>query len=1149
MNAEEADHGAIEIEDHVWDAVDAIVALVCEINGEPYFDEDDTAFHDVSAQENVFEDLANFAGKVSSNHSERSSLLACTKQIVWNIVEAVSSTFPRLVYQTLQDEAELGTEPGMVVKNDYLDDDEEQLLGNATILRRSEEILATSEKVETGVEKSQAVALESIDVLRTSEEGRNSSRHSDLTLNISEDSKIDAHDHHDFSELRPKEIQPSSDQGQLNLLMSVVTESNLPLSQVPFGDDEDEEKRSINDDSSTIIALGARVTSKTMHYVCENVQKMDTNESAMTAMLLDFATGSNKQKSNETSLKMVCMLHPEIRKMTATRRFSCFANEKDTTPLFTGLSLLHIVCIKKDNFDESVYNDFVFVGCKPDEETSDGCNVYAFAACRGNLTAMRHMAIRHADVLKLSLCRCRNANRNMLNCIIDRANPLDYNALLECLGPSLCNDLCAKLEGHMSSPLFYALDRRNYDFIESISKQVYIWNIVTAERGDEQTFLSLMMSKPHSHGCLLTMLTNITSLESFVIQCPKGGRVVPMMLRASQMGYMNILFQVLKQHHSLYFLELDKSDPSLFNIDQKKTRTNLIAFLSQLLERYCSDTVTLWHCIHLVVSLSEDEEMALDLLSMANLGAVQSHYHWRSFDRLTGESALHIAVRREWKEVVACLCDLGHDINPFCFMLRTPMHTSALHNSLKCIELLNNLGADASIQNGDGKSPIICSIETKNIECGMEILSNVSSKKSLFQTDSKGLSPLMRALESKQLQIAHRILKQYPEQANFVTMNGTNIFHAAAPHLASVQQLVSWSSQEKKDIWGFLQQKNNDGETPKDIAAHCGYLDSLRFFMQLYQSKGAAKASKSLQETDIYYYSESMEAFTRTDFKSASSIQKFLTIYSESINCYDFYHRTPFILAVQAKNLEGAQALVDAGADVLQTDALGNSGMHYMFLSKRDKSLWMWEEHLASEADPSEMLQCIIQRNSEDIVATCLTLKNKAGITPFCLAIMNEFYSDVALLCGEAKFPKNLLNIQLPTGTYCLHIACSKNLINLAALFLNLGSDPLVFDSNGMSPEYIARSHGHNSITLILMQFCNALKIQCAIRGFLGRVHALKNREDHIAVQNVIFKMIENPSTSTQQYADLRANFPRANWNSLKHPIHPDMVPMGCAAM
>jgi len=43
--------------------------------------------------------------------------------------------------------------------------------------------------------------------------------------------------------------------------------------------------------------------------------------------------------------------------------------------------------------------------------------------------------------------------------------------------------------------------------------------------------------------------------------------------------------------------------------------------------------------------------------------------------------------------------------------------------------------------------------------------------------------------------------------------------------------------------------------------------------------------------------------------------------------------------------------------------------------------------------------------------------------------------------------------------------------------------------------------------------------------------------------------MIENPSTPTQQYADLRANFPRANWNSLKHPIHPDMAPMSCAAM
>jgi hypothetical protein len=178
-----------------------------------------------------------------------------------------------------------------------------------------------------------------------------------------------------------------------------------------------------------------------------------------------------------------------------------------------------------------------------------------------------------------------------------------------------------------------------------------------------------------------------------------------------------------------------------------------------------------------------------------------------------------------------------------------------------------------------------------------------------------------------------------------------------------------------------------------------------------------------------------------------------------------------------------------------------------------------------------------------------LTLKNNAGITPFALAVMSEFYIDVALLCGEARFPKSLLNIQLPNGTYCLHVACSKNLINLAVIFLNLGSNPSVFDSNGMSPEYIARSHGHNSITLILMQFCNALKIQCAVRSYLCRVHALTNRADCIGVQNVVFSIIENTTSSMQQYSDLRVSFPRANWNALEHPKHPDIVPMAYAAM
>jgi hypothetical protein len=81
------------------------------------------------------------------------------------------------------------------------------------------------------------------------------------------------------------------------------------------------------------------------------------------------------------------------------------------------------------------------------------------------------------------------------------------------------------------------------------------------------------------------------------------------------------------------------------------------------------------------------------------------------------------------------------------------------------------------------------------------------------------------------------------------------------------------------------------------------------------------------------------------------------------------------------------------------------------------------------------------------------------------------------------------------------------------------------------------------------MQFCNALKIQCAVRGYLCRVHALANRADCIAVQNVVFKLIENPNTLVQQYRDLNVNFPLANWNSMNHPTHLDMVPMAYAAM
>jgi ankyrin repeat protein len=1131
MISDEHDGNPIEFDDDIWDVIGAMIALICEVNGESYFDAqgaDLQVSHDGSYQ--AFELLDNYHANSILMDSARSSSRAIANTIVARIVEAVAEQFHRAMFVHRPEMISLSGMPSHDYNGDVPNSDSAAVMESGQIVS-----IYTDEQGDCAGTESEFVSSQAVEFQPKSD--LNEKRH----VSPGSESKNGAPDFDQFCDSRSEVMQDSS---QDELPVRIASDLTSPsFSQLTLGDQgtEKNDVSFITAHSLKSIPLKKGKTAlQRFHFVCENDSSIDD-----ASFLLHFANGSMSMAMHQTPASRH---HSNLHQTAARITFSCYANEKRADPLFAGLSLLHIACLCKDGFDQSIYDDLIEMGCKPDKESSNGCNVYAFAACRGNFEAMRHISLRHSNSLKSTLCKCLNADRNLLHCIIDFAISSDYDSLFELLGPSLCTHLCEQPNGVSDSVVVSALKFGNYTFLKSISKHVYIWNLTTSHSGEEQTFLSTMMSSSQAHRCLLQMLTNITSLESFVIQSTAGARDSSMMFKVCQMGHMSIVSHVLKQQHSLYFVELGKVESFDPDIDSNMTRTQLIVFLSNLLENHRGNTVVLWHCIHLVVSLSHDEDMALDLLSTANLDVVKNHRDWRSFDRFTGESALHIATQKNWTEILSCLCDLGHDFNPFCLMMRTPMHAAALHNCAKSIALLNNLGADASIESGDGKTPITLSIETKHIECSMEILSNSGSRKSLFRTDAKGLSPLMRALESKQLQVAHKILKQHPEQINFVSMNGTNIFHAAAPHLASVQQLVSWSSQERKDIWAFLQQRNNNGETPKDIAAHCGYLDSLRFFLQIYQSKGFMSSLKSFQEMDVNY-SESKDAFSQTDFSSLTSIQNFLNNHSEAINAYDFYHRTPFILAVQAKNLQGTQDLVDAGVNILRIDNLGNSALHYMYLSKKEQSLWMWEEPSTSDTDPSDLIQCIIQRNSEDIVAKCLTLKNKAGITPFCLAVMNEFYVDVALLCGEVKFPKILLNVQLPNGTYCLHIACSKNLINLAVLFLNLGSDPSVFDSNGMSPEYIARSHGHNSITLILMQFSNALKIQCAIRSYLSRVHALAHRADCIAVQKVLFKLIENPSALMQQYTDLRINFPRANWNAIEHPKQADVVPMAYAAM
>lgn len=104
MISDEQNGATIEIDEDIWDIVDAMIALTCEVNGEAYFTD-----HQVSL-EGSFQLIQDFDNHDANSKffidSGTSSLRATTNAIVLRIVEAVSEKFKTPIHQASLDAQE-----------------------------------------------------------------------------------------------------------------------------------------------------------------------------------------------------------------------------------------------------------------------------------------------------------------------------------------------------------------------------------------------------------------------------------------------------------------------------------------------------------------------------------------------------------------------------------------------------------------------------------------------------------------------------------------------------------------------------------------------------------------------------------------------------------------------------------------------------------------------------------------------------------------------------------------------------------------------------------------------------------------------------------------------------------------------------------
>lgn len=195
--------------------------------------------------------------------------------------------------------------------------------------------------------------------------------------------------------------------------------------------------------------------------------------------------------------------------------------------------------------------------------------------------------------------------------------------------------------------------------------------------------------------------------------------------------------------------------------------------------------------------------------------------------------------------------------------------------------------------------------------------------------------------------------------------------------------------------------------------------------------------------------------------------------------------KSALMFAAEAGNLAVVEILIDHGADVSATDKYGWSVIHYALLS-RDKKLWHFLLHFKTDWNAMIAMEFSGCWN-RDATALHLAASLHNGALDFLLT--NNLVADinhvtnlqttalfVAIIYGSSRNVDLLLEANADAtisdrGT-CppLHFAASCGNMEIVTVFASKGTNLLLQDNLGFTPELVARKTGHLDVAKFLQE-------------------------------------------------------------------------------
>ncbi|MBA3996461.1 MAG: hypothetical protein C0489_05145 [Candidatus Accumulibacter sp.] len=158
---------------------------------------------------------------------------------------------------------------------------------------------------------------------------------------------------------------------------------------------------------------------------------------------------------------------------------------------------------------------------------------------------------------------------------------------------------------------------------------------------------------------------------------------------------------------------------------------------------------------------------------------------------------------------------------------------------------------------------------------------------------------------------------------------------------------------------------------------------------------------------------------------------------------------SPLAKAASRGDLEEIRTLLDAGAEINVTDALGRTPLHMAGFYGRPRTT---ELLLARGAD--------------------IGARDRVGMTPLHAAVLDGTYQVVDLLLGKGAD----INAASDSGMTPLHLAASTGQPKVIRLLLQHGANPNSKDKDGKTPQDYAARNAHPKTLALLQQQQNAAK-------------------------------------------------------------------------